>query len=151
MPVIVPGARIPMGDAASRGAPVPGDDAAAPSSPDRRLDPALGGIALATAAFVALFAAVKRDRTRALDLAMTIRIQGRRSAPLRLAMRAASWPGFPPQSRILPPLVILAWLVIGRPRAALFQLLAWGGALVSTIVKSLVRRPRPLPPQVEVV
>lgn len=110
-----------------------------------------GVIALALAGFGALFALVKADRSRAFDLAVTLRVQGRRSRSLAAAMRAASWPGFPPQSRIVPPLVIAGWYAAGHPRAAFFQLLAWGGALLSTVVKAFVRRPRPLPPQVQVI
>ncbi len=110
-----------------------------------------GVIALALAGFAGLFALVKADRSGAFDLAVTLRVQARRSRSLATAMRAASWPGFPPQSRIIPPIVIAAWYLAGHPRAALFQLLAWGGALLSTIVKTFVRRPRPLPPQVRVI
>jgi membrane-associated phospholipid phosphatase len=66
-------------------------------------------------------------------------------------MRAASWPGFPPQSRLIPPAVMAAWWLAGRRRAAAFQFAAWGGALISTAIKAAIRRPRPLPPEVRVV
>jgi undecaprenyl-diphosphatase len=60
------------------------------------------------------------------------------------AMAFASWFGFPPQSRILPA-VYAAVLWIGRRRLeAVFQLAAWGSALLSTLVKSFMRRPRPV-------
>ena len=66
-------------------------------------------------------------------------------------MEAASWPGFPPQSRVIPPLII-ATLFVSRLRTeAAFQTLAWGTALISTVVKGFVQRPRPLPEQVRVV
>lgn len=59
-------------------------------------------------------------------------------------------PGFRPQSRVIPPVVVAAWWVSGRPLAATLQLGAWGAAGLSTVVKSIVRRPRPLPPAVAV-
>jgi undecaprenyl-diphosphatase len=108
-------------------------------------------ILAALAAFGLLFGLVKANRGRAFDLAVTLRIQGRRSAVLGTLLGAASWPGFPPQSRIIPALVIAGWWLAGRRRASAFQLLAWSAGLLSTIVKWFVRRPRPLPPQVRVV
>jgi membrane-associated phospholipid phosphatase len=110
----------------------------------RLLLAALGG-------FAAIFASVKAKQSAAFDLAITLKMQEGRSPVLASIMRAASWPGFPPQSRVIPPLVIGGWLARGRRREATFQLAAWGGALISTVVKSVVRRPRPLPPQVQVV
>jgi undecaprenyl-diphosphatase len=62
-----------------------------------------------------------------------------------------SWPGFPPQSRIIPPVVIGSMLLSGRPTTAAYQSAAWSGALISTGLKAMVRRPRPLPPAVQVV
>jgi undecaprenyl-diphosphatase len=105
----------------------------------------------ALAGFGALFAIVKADRTTAFDLAVSLKVQGSRSPALTGLMRAASWPGFPPQSRIAPPLVIAGWWLAGRPRAAGFQAAAWGAAFLSSVVKSLVRRDRPLPPRIRVV
>jgi undecaprenyl-diphosphatase len=66
-------------------------------------------------------------------------------------MEAVSWPGFPPQSRIIPPLAIAGMLALRLRTEALFQFLAWGTALFATVVKAFVRRPRPLPEQVRVV
>ncbi len=114
---------------------------------DRRL--VLIGAALG--AFGVLFAVVRAEQSRATDLAITLRMQGRRSRPLGVLMQAVSWPGYPPQSRIIPPVVVGAWLASGRPRAARFQAAAWSGAALSTAIKAVVRRPRPLPPEVEVI
>jgi undecaprenyl-diphosphatase len=116
----------------------------------RQADRRVAAIALSLVAFGLLFVVVRAERTHAVDLAVTLRLQGRRSASLRRVMAATSWPGFPPQSRIIPPLVVGGWLAFAGPRPARYQAAAWGGALVSTVVKSIVRRPRPLPPQVEV-
>lgn len=66
-------------------------------------------------------------------------------------MALVSWPGFPPQSRIIPPVIVGSMALSGRPTTAAFQASAWSGALISTGLKALVRRPRPLPPAVQVV
>src|SRR5260221_9828905 len=102
-------------------------------------------------AFVALFGLVRAKRSDAFDLAFTLKLQGAQRPWLRRTMTVVSWPGFPPQSRIIPPIVIAAWAVSGRPRAAAYLTVAWGGAALSTVLKSIVRRPRPLPPAVNVV
>lgn len=103
------------------------------------------------AAFAALLPIVRANRSAAFDLAMTVKLQTWQNPALATAMRVASWPGFPPQSRIIPPAIIGAWLLRGRRRAAGFQLAAWGGAAISTGLKELIQRPRPLPPEVRVV
>jgi membrane-associated phospholipid phosphatase len=108
-------------------------------------------LVVALGGFAALFAAVRANRSAAFDLAVTLKLQQSRSPALASAMRAVSWPGFPPQSRVIPPFVIAGWWLAGRRREARFQLAAWGGAFISTVVKSVVHRPRPLAPQVEVV
>ena len=96
------------------------------------------------AGFGVLFALVRVGRTAAFDAALTIRIQASRSPALNAVMRAASWPGFPPQSRIIEP-AIIALLVAARLRVeAVGQTLAWGTALVSTLVKAFMGRPRPV-------
>jgi membrane-associated phospholipid phosphatase len=96
------------------------------------------------AGFGALFALVRRGRTAAFDAAVTLRIQASRNRPLETLMRAASWPGFPPQSRIIQPLII-AGLAAARLRVeAVGQTLAWGTALLSTVVKWFMDRPRPV-------
>jgi membrane-associated phospholipid phosphatase len=103
------------------------------------------------AAFAAVFAVVTTRRADAFDLASTLKLQAWRYPGLTGLMRAASWPGFPPQSRIIPPVIIGAWLAVGERRKAAFQLASWGGAALSTGIKAVVRRPRPLPPEVKVV
>jgi membrane-associated phospholipid phosphatase len=119
---------------------------------ERRLHPLARRLLVgALGAFGAIFGIVKANRSVAFDLAITLKIQRRRTPALSALMRAVSWPGFPPQSRLIPPLIVSAWWLAGRRLAAVFQLLAWGGALISTAVKAFVRRERPLPPQVQVV
>ena len=59
-------------------------------------------------------------------------------------MTVVSWPGFPPQSRVIPP-TLIAVLLAGRMRTeAAFLTLAWGSALISTGLKGLMKRPRPV-------
>ena len=101
--------------------------------------------------FAALLALVHTKRSDAFDLAATIRLQGWQHPALAEVMRLASWPGFPPQSRLIPPAIVATWWLRGRRRAAAFQLAAWGGAAISTAIKAVIRRPRPLPPEVRVV
>jgi undecaprenyl-diphosphatase len=108
-------------------------------------------IIAALGAFAALFAVVRTNRSAAFDLAVTLKLQQIRSPGFADLMRAVSWPGFPPQSRLIPPAVIGTLLALRRRRDAALQTAAWGGALLSTGVKALVRRERPLPPAVQVV
>jgi membrane-associated phospholipid phosphatase len=103
------------------------------------------------AGFAGLLALVRANRSAAFDLAMTIRLQAWQHPALAELMRLASWPGFPPQSRLIPPAIMLAWWASGRRRAAAFQLASWGGAALSTGIKGFIQRPRPLPPEVRVV
>ena len=105
----------------------------------------------ALAGFGALFALVKAGRSNAFDAALTLRIQAERHQSLSKAMEVVSWPGFPPESRIIPPVIASTMFVAGLRTEAAFQLLAWGSAGISTVVKEMVQRPRPLPDQVNVV
>jgi len=105
----------------------------------------------AAAAFVGLFALVKTNRSAVFDLEVTLRVQRYKSPRLARLMAAASWPGFPPQSRVIPPAIVGMWLLSGRRTAAVSQTVAWGAAGLATGLKGLARRPRPLPPAVEVV
>jgi membrane-associated phospholipid phosphatase len=106
---------------------------------------------LALAGFGAVFTAVRLNRTAAFDLSVTLRIQARRSPGIANLMEVVSWPGFPPESRIIPPgIAVLLWWRRHRLEA-LFQAAAWGTALLSTVVKEVTGRQRPLPPDVQVV
>jgi undecaprenyl-diphosphatase len=107
--------------------------------------------AVALGAFGALLAGVMSRRSEAADIAITLRLQAQRHRSMALVMEAVSWPGFPPQSRVIPPLAIGAMLALRLRTEATFQFLAWGTALLATVVKAFVHRPRPLPEQVRVV
>ena len=101
--------------------------------------------------FGALLTAVRSRRSEAADVAITLRLQAQRHRSVALVMQVVSWPGFPPQSRLIPPLAIAVMLALRLRTEAAFQFLAWGTALAATVVKAFVRRPRPLPEQVQVV
>jgi len=94
--------------------------------------------------FAALTALVRRRRSDAADLAIALRIQAFRHPALERLMAVVSWFGFPPQSRLIPPGAVVAlWLGRFRLESAL-MLAAWGSALLSTVVKAFMRRPRPV-------
>jgi undecaprenyl-diphosphatase len=114
------------------------------ATPERLIVGLLGG-------FTWLLLLVRANRSAAFDLAMTLRLQAWKHPALGRLLHAVSWPGFPPQSRLIPPALVAAWWAAGRRRAAAFQLAAWGGAVISTGIKELINRPRPLPPEVQVV
>ena len=96
------------------------------------------------AGFAALVAMVPTKRGEAIDRAITARLQANSDPRIERAMGVVSWFGFPPQSRVLPP-IYAAVLWIARFRLeAVFQLAASGTGLLATIVKSFMRRPRPV-------
>lgn len=101
--------------------------------------------------FGTMLGLVQADRSARFDLAVTRVLQRHDGASLGRLMRLASWPGFPPQSRVIPPVLIGGWLALGLRVEAICQAAAWGSALLATLVKALTRRPRPVAPQVEVV
>ena len=94
--------------------------------------------------FAGLMGLVRRKRSDAADLAITMKLQAVRLPWLQRVMAAVSWLGFPPQSRIIPPVLIgTQWLLRFRLEATM-QLVAWGTAGLSTLIKSFMRRPRPV-------
>lgn len=109
----------------------------------------VAGIALAT--FAVLFGLVRRNRSRLFDLHVTRSLQRITLPGFDRLMHVVSWPGFPPQSRIIPPVLSLLWLSLGFPIEAGFQLLAWGAGAISAAVKTAMGRPRPAPEDVRVV
>jgi len=112
------------------------------------------GMTVAVVAFVGflgIFALVRARRSDEIDAAITLRLQARRHRSLAVMMEAVSWFGFPPQSRIIPPLVMATLWLLRLRVEAVFQLLAWGTGGLSSLLKHFVRRPRPLPERVRVV
>jgi membrane-associated phospholipid phosphatase len=94
--------------------------------------------------FLGIFAAVRAHRSEAIDLAVMLKLQRRRNALVERVMAAASWLGFPPQSRIIPPAIIGSLFVLRFPVEAGFEALAWGTGFLSTVLKEIMRRPRPV-------
>ncbi len=102
------------------------------------------GIALlCLAVFAVLFAIVRKNRSQTLDAAITIKVQGQKNKPFDRLMHVVSWPGFPPQSRLIPPSISAALWLLGFRLEAVFQLLAWGTGGISFTVKRAMKRPRP--------
>ena len=94
--------------------------------------------------FGAIFALVRLRRSDALDLAITMKLQRRAHPILARVMEAISWPGFPPQSRIIPAVIALILLALRLRLEAVAMIGAWGTTLLATLVKALMRRPRPV-------
>ena len=118
-----------------------GDHRGGRGAPPSRAPVLPAGVAFA--GFGLLWALVAAGRTGAVDLALARALQ-RLDAPwLARAMAAASWPGYPPQSRVLPPLIVLALWRRGWRLEAGVQLLAWGTGLLATLAKAGAGRPRP--------
>ena len=99
---------------------------------------------IALAGFGAIFGLVRARRSDAVDLAVTLKLQQRDHPVLQTVMRAVSWPGFPPQSRLIPAIIAAGLLVARLPLEAVFMLGAWGTALVAAAVKAVMKRPRPV-------
>lgn len=103
--------------------------------------------AAALSAFAVLFDKVRDGKTADIDAQIThkVQVEGKKHPVFDRIMHIVSWPGFPPQSRTLPPaLAVLLW-VRGFRLEALFQLAAWGTGGVSSVFKRIVRRERPGP------
>jgi undecaprenyl-diphosphatase len=114
------------------------------------------GFTIATVAlsvFTVLFVVVRTRRSAATDAAITLRLQKNNHPVLDRLLKLVSWPGFPPQSRILPPAISATLWLIGFRLEAIFQLMAWGTGGISFLVKRVMRRARPGPehPQIRVV
>ncbi|CAN5638431.1 hypothetical protein BH23CHL5_BH23CHL5_14820 [soil metagenome] len=101
-------------------------------------------------AFLVLARNVRQGRTGDLDARVTMRLQAIEHPTIRRLLHDVSWPGFPPQSRILPWLIPGAMLAVARPFEAGFQLMGWGTGAISGLVKFIVKRPRPAIPGIEV-
>ncbi|MGC4191884.1 MAG: phosphatase PAP2 family protein [Thermomicrobiales bacterium] len=93
--------------------------------------------------FAVLFSLVWANKTAATDAAVTLRLQKRDHPHFDRLMRIVSWPGFPPQSRIIPPSIAGVLWMLGFRLEAVFQLMAWGTGFISFTVKRIMRRSRP--------
>ena len=93
--------------------------------------------------FFMLYKLVRHHKTDAIDRAITKALQEHQEPVLSDVLHAASWAGFPPQSRTIPWMMPLLWLAIGRRREAFFQMAGWGTGAISFLVKTRMKRPRP--------
>lgn len=106
-----------------------------------------GGVmvaSMAMSAFAALFWVVRNNRSAAIDAAITLRLQKQDHPVFDRLMHVVSFPGFPPQSRIIPPVISAILWFRGMRLEAIFQLAAWGTGGVSGLVKRIMKRGRPV-------
>jgi undecaprenyl-diphosphatase len=93
--------------------------------------------------FFMLYKLVRHHKTDGIDRVITRALQEHQEPVLSDVLHAASWAGFPPQSRTIPWLMPLLWLATGRRQEAFFQMLGWGTGAISFLVKMRMKRPRP--------
>ena len=98
---------------------------------------------VAFAGFGALMGLIHLRLSDSLDLAILKKLQRYDSILIANTMAVVSWPGFPPQSRVLLLLVPLALWLRGFRLEASFQLLTCGASAVAVLIKLLTRRRRP--------
>jgi glycerophosphoryl diester phosphodiesterase/membrane-associated phospholipid phosphatase len=116
-----------------------------PQPPTRKLtiQQRLGIIGVLMSFFVVLYRLVRSHKIDTFDVAVTTAFQRRRNPLLSRLLHLASWPGFPPQSRIVPWLLPLLWALSGRWTEAVVQMMGWGTGVISAVFKQRMRRPRP--------
>ena len=110
----------------------------------------IGYVAAATTTVALLGKRVVAGGTSEFDRKMTLKLQTIDNPAFDKTMHVVSWPGFPPQSRVIPWVLPAAMLSVGNSLEALFQLLAWGTGAISGLVKRIVQRPRPADPDIRV-
>jgi glycerophosphoryl diester phosphodiesterase/membrane-associated phospholipid phosphatase len=93
--------------------------------------------------FFVLYRLVRAHKTDEFDVAVTTAFQKRKNPFLSWLMHTVSWPGFPPQSRIVPWALPILWALNGRWIEAVVQLGGWGTGILSGMFKHRMRRPRP--------
>jgi glycerophosphoryl diester phosphodiesterase/membrane-associated phospholipid phosphatase len=93
--------------------------------------------------FFMLFRLVRAHKTDRFDATVTAEFQKVKNPRFSRLMHLVSWPGFPPQSRIIPWLLPIIWLVRGKWLEAVIQGAGWGTGLLSAIFKRKMKRPRP--------
>jgi undecaprenyl-diphosphatase len=93
--------------------------------------------------FTILYKLVRSHKTDRFDVAVTTAFQKQKNPILSKLMHLVSWAGFPPQSRTIPWLLPLLWLIRGKWLEAVIQGLGWGTGALSGIFKKRMKRPRP--------
>ncbi len=98
---------------------------------------------VALTAFVSLLVAVRRNPRMERDVAVTLGMQRLNHPALSQLLNAISWPGFRPQSLLLPGTATAGVWMLGFRREARYMVFAWLASLLSFSTKMLVQRPRP--------
>jgi undecaprenyl-diphosphatase len=102
------------------------------------------GLVAVVGAFATLTVLVKTTPSFPIDLKITQMLQSFNSPIFAAFMSLISWPGFSPQSFIIPLFIVLAWYWFGFHWEAVASLVATIFVpLVNVIVKDYIRRPRP--------
>lgn len=101
--------------------------------------------------FILLTIFVSVDPLSKIDQEFSQEVQEHRNPVIGAIMHAISWPGYTPNSEILVLCAALLFLFFRYKREAVFICLTGAAGLVSTLVKMLVNRPRPLPTLVQVM
>ncbi|MCL4541960.1 MAG: phosphatase PAP2 family protein [Chloroflexi bacterium] len=105
----------------------------------------------AATVFTLLTAHVRWKRTDQLDEKIMASFQRLRWKPFARLMWLLSWPGFSPQSRLLPPGIAAVLWLSGRRRAGIYTFAAWGASFLGRAFKLAVRRPRPSSQRITIV
>ena len=85
------------------------------------------------------------------DIQATLWLQLIKFSWFATLMYLVSWPGYAPQSLLLPVLVAAVFLLLRFRIDALWVLCTAASSLVTTLIKELVQRPRPSPELVGVI
>ena len=101
--------------------------------------------------FILLAVFIYQHPTLQLDVDISTLVQAHTSAALDATMQAISWFGNMPYSAITAIIASLLFYLFRYKREALFVLLAMLSGAVSSAIKGIVNRPRPLQPLIRVV
>ena len=101
--------------------------------------------------FILLAVFIYQHPTLQLDVDISTLVQAHTSAALDAIMQAISWFGNMPYSAITAITASLLFYLFRYKREALFVLLAMLSGAVSSAIKGIVNRPRPLQPLIRVV
>ncbi len=130
------------------------EKAAAATLPDRAaLVRGRGALAVGAAGvcgYGLLYAAVRANRSTAVDIAVALRLQRWQRPWVGGLMTAASWAGFLPQNAAIPALTTTALWLLGFRTEAGFYALAAGSGPLSSSLKYTMKRPRPDAPDLRV-
>jgi len=101
--------------------------------------------------FILLAVFIYQHPTLQLDIDISTLVQAHTSAALDAIMQAISWFGNMPYSAITAITASLLFYLFRYKREALYVLLAMLSGAVSSVIKGIVNRPRPLQPLIRVV